>query len=489
MVFHVGALDRTEGRSAGCRPTCHEAQPNAPMWSRPYPVRVSRGAAEWEGVRALASGQRDDYALDPKPLAPRGGQGEVFGARHRPTGVRVAFKRLLHVGSEDAVARMRREIEVAQKLANHPRVMPVLDAGADATWMVMPLAARSAEHRLDMLKANSHRLRQLVEGVGAALAAAHELGWVHRDVKPANVLSLDRKWVLADWGLGRRPRGMTTVPGRTMVGRSFGTDGFAAPELEVDAHQAGPPADIYSLGQVIGWAVTGAMPRRNVPLVPPPGPWRFVVREATRDDPRARPQTIDEFLHLVADELDEPDATTATKADEIFARIESGEESAVPELWDLAFRHPDDYELYIDILPKLGREQVGKIVRDDPAKARDIVTAFRRHLGGGGWEHRPYKWADHVILLLFWVTAAAAEDAAWDLLDDAADTLFAWDARWDQYKPQDSIRPWLRRLDGEAARIVASVLRRYPESVAHFAGIADRRSDPRLAGLLGRQSS
>jgi serine/threonine protein kinase len=60
---------------------------------------------------------------------------------------------------------------------------------------------------------------------------------------------------VADWGLTRRPRGQPTNPGRTRAGTMFGTEGFADPELSADAHNAGPEADIYSIGQIIGWAL------------------------------------------------------------------------------------------------------------------------------------------------------------------------------------------------------------------------------------------
>ncbi|MFJ8436156.1 Arm DNA-binding domain-containing protein [Kitasatospora sp. NPDC094019] len=52
------------------------------------------------------------------------------------------------------------------------------------------------------------------------------------------------------------------------------SDGFAPPGLSVDAHQAGPPADVFSLGQLIGWVLTGEAPSPNIPLAPVAGSWR-----------------------------------------------------------------------------------------------------------------------------------------------------------------------------------------------------------------------
>jgi serine/threonine protein kinase len=80
------------------------------------------------GAAAL-SNVRSDYACDARRLG-HGGYAEVFAATHKPTGRRVAFKRL-HPSQKwsrkDSVPRMRREIEVMREMATHPHVMPVLD--------------------------------------------------------------------------------------------------------------------------------------------------------------------------------------------------------------------------------------------------------------------------------------------------------------------------------------------------------------------------
>jgi serine/threonine protein kinase len=158
---------------------------------------------------------------------------------------------------------MRREIEAAQLLGANPHMMPVLDYSGRYDWFVMPLADGTAE-TLQPALTGVPELRELVAAVCQALRPAHDAGWVHRDLKPANLPQLAGKWAVADWGLTRRPRGQTTSPDRTRAGAAFGTDGWAAPELSSDAHAAGPPADIYSIGQIIGWAVIGQLPQANI---------------------------------------------------------------------------------------------------------------------------------------------------------------------------------------------------------------------------------
>ena len=162
----------------------------------------------------------------------------------------------------------------------------------------MPLAEGTAEEALDELE-DPRQLIELITAICDGLRAPHRDGWVHRDLKPANVLRLGGAWAVADWGLGRRPRGQTSHPGRTHVGAFYGTEGFAPPELSDDAHQVGPQADIYSLGQIIGWALTRTLPRANRPLLPPDMRWRKVVEAMTRDSPAQRPASVDEVLGLV----------------------------------------------------------------------------------------------------------------------------------------------------------------------------------------------
>jgi serine/threonine protein kinase len=266
----------------------------------------------YEPVRRAAQGRRADYRLEARPID-TGGQAEVFSAQHKPTGIAVAFKRATSSASS-ARARMQREVEAAQLFGGNPHVMPVLDNSDAYEWFVMPLAGDTAG-TLRLQLAENANLRELVTAVCAALRPAHEIGWIHRDLKPSNLLQLDGRWTVADWGLTRRPRGQTTYPDRTRAGTAFGTDGWAAPELSADAHAAGPQADIYSIGQIIGWAVTARQPLVNIPLIPEGGPWRMVVTAATHFDPARRPATVDDLLLLIARELGRTPYSPAPLAD------------------------------------------------------------------------------------------------------------------------------------------------------------------------------
>ena len=432
--------------------------------------------------RDHARGQRTDYALDAAPIG-QGGQADVFRATHKPTGRVVAFKRLTS-SSDDAKARLRREGEIGTNLF-HPNVMPVLDVSADATWLTMPLATTNLEDARTLYASDPSALADLVEAVCAGLHAAHDQGYVHRDIKPSNILNLGDRWVVSDWGLVRRARGETTHAGRTRIGQAYGTEGFAAPELSIDAHAAEATADIYSVGQMIGWLVTGELPLANVPRLPASGPWRTIVRAATQLEPVRRPNTMAAFLELVALELQEPPPLQGVqRAIELLGRIAGGDPAARIELIDLAVRVPDDYEIHVDALPRLREPDVVAAVSHDPSLALEVVTSYRAHLDGD-WGMRSFDWANDVIRLIFRFADSAAELEQWSLLETSVDILLDWDAKWDRWGAQRTIRPWLSSLRGDAARIVAHALRQQPAAAVHFADVVeDRGVDPRVMAAI-----
>jgi len=439
---------------------------------------------KYDPVLTVASGQRRDYALSPRPVdgGDSGGQGTVYPATHKASGMQVAFKKV-RSKLPDSIARMRREIEIGQLFAASPFVMPVLDGDPNAEWMVMPLAADTAETLAAELQ-DPAALRSLVNAACGALRLAHAQGWIHRDIKPANILKLDGRWVLADWGLGRRPRGQTTNPNRTRVGTDFGTEGFAAPELADDAHQADGRADIYSLGQVIGWALTRTMPKANIPLLPPDGPWRRIVKEATRPDQAQRPADIDALLRLIQLELDPAPEIPANTAERLLADIKAGRHEALEELLDIAVRNPDDYEIYVRILPDVDVQQCSAALVADPHRGREVMSALSSQEAVSPTVME-YGEVDRVMWLMWEAAQAAAGVGEWDLFEVAVCGLLEWDSSWDRWNMCDRIHPWVSGLAGEAASTVASVLRRLSNVVEHYSHLADdRRTDHRIRASL-----
>ncbi|WP_327586794.1 serine/threonine protein kinase [Nonomuraea sp. NBC_00507] len=447
-----------------------------PAGSTSVVERPDPAADPYNAVRLAARGDRGQYALEPRPID-TGGQAEVFRARHKPSGALVAFKRL-RSPNPNAVARMRREIEVARALGDNPHIMPVLDYSDRYEWFVMPLAQHTAAtHRSDL--AQPPALRDLVTAICEALRPAHAHGWIHRDLKPANLLNWDGVWTVGDWGLTRRPHGQTTNPDRTRVGAMLGTEGFAAPELSIDAHQAGPEADIYSIGQIIGWVLRGDWPQANTPLLPTDGPWRHVVWKATQFDSARRPATVDDLLDVIRHELDYDQPDTGDPTARLLAAANDGDSAAAEELFGVAMRNPADLTLYTDVLARLDRDAVYAAVAADRSQAIEVVRAMNNHLRHAS--QLTFDDAAHVIIWLHWIEVWAAHASDLDVLQVGADAVLAWDAYWDQWTPQPTIKAWMITLRGDAAAVVAGALRDHPDAVQHFAELGDNsRVDERI---------
>ncbi|MFF4827466.1 protein kinase domain-containing protein [Streptomyces sp. NPDC001204] len=436
----------------------------------------AHAADPYAAVRQEARGERNDYALEkfPLPGGDKGGMGVVHEAVHKPTNTVVAFKKSKSL-REKLTARMRREIEAAQMLGGNRHVMPVLDFSSRAEWFVMPLAQGTAEQRQQELQHDGDELRALVDAVAAALADAHRLGYLHRDIKPANILHLDGRWVLGDWGIVRRPRGQTTSPGRT--GREIGTLEFGAPELSVDPHNASPSSDIYSLGRVIGWLLTGTKPEANVPLLPPHGsPWRAVVRQCTFREPSNRPQTIDEFLDLAEREMASPLELPIARAQQLLQGAEEGDAEAARRLLALVADHGGDYELYLDALPRLGMDIAAPLLLANTEQAHALVQAMTGHVHGDGTSWPKWDEFKRAIAWLRGVARHAAREEEWDLLEDAARGMCTWDAASNEFDQQIATRDWLRQLRGQAAQILAAVLREHPGSARYYDELTSERS-------------
>ena len=447
-----------------------QARPMIPVPARSTHNRASvakDGALNpYDLVRAQARGDRKDYSLDRVPME-EGGQAQVFRAVHKPTGIEVAFKRRSSERDTPA-ARMRREIEISQLLGRHAHYMPILDSNPEDGWLVMPMARATAEDRRDDLKVPA-QMRVLLEALMDVLELAHAHDWLHRDVKPSNILLLDSRWTLADWGIVRRPRGQTTKAGRTRF--EIGTEGFAAPELFVDAHEATAAADIYGIGRVIAWALTGKYPQMNMQLLPDPGPWRNVTRIATHPDPEHRPQSIRELRDLINRELTEPAESSIERAKRLWERTRAGDPVAVTSLLELIADHPEDYELYVLALTGLSAEQAGPWLSRNPQGSGRLFKAMADHVDGQGIRRVQFAEAARAAIWIHTIANFAAAKDDWDLLDESARTMCIWDAAWDQWSAQDRIAPWLRSLSGQAAQLVAAVLRDHPRSARHFSGL------------------
>lgn len=246
----------------------------------------------------------------------RGGMGVVYRARHCRLDRLVALKVIAPDLLDDAAAqrRFREEAVVAASL-EHPNVVPVHDAGEvdGIAYLAMHYV-----HGTDLgtLAPSVDPLApayaaQIVARVADALDCLHDTGYVHRDVKPRNVLvARDGHVYLSDFGLARH---VAAVAGATRAGDCVGTVDYVAPE-QIRGQRAGARADVYGLGCLLFFALTGRAPYAGETLEaklwahlqePPPGPSRLrpelppaldaVIVRALAKDPADRFHTAGEL--------------------------------------------------------------------------------------------------------------------------------------------------------------------------------------------------
>jgi serine/threonine protein kinase len=192
-----------------------------------------------------------------------GGMGQVFRARDTRAHRDLALK-VLHPAGEDEsdrTERFKREIGILSRL-KHEGIPAIVDFGLHETelFFVSELVEGTdlkteIKRRGPWLPADA---AATTARVAAALAAAHALGVVHRDVKPSNIMiGRDGAVKLLDFGLARGVGiDMTTL---TRTGTIVGTPSYMSPE-QFDTHGVDERSDIYSLGVVLFEMLTGKLP-------------------------------------------------------------------------------------------------------------------------------------------------------------------------------------------------------------------------------------
>jgi eukaryotic-like serine/threonine-protein kinase len=192
-----------------------------------------------------------------------GGMGVVYRARHamlrRPTAIK-----LLANGGEGSLVRFEQEVHLLASL-NHPNIVTVHDYGRTADGSFYYAMELLDGMDLEKLVAESgpqpaERVIHIVRQVARGLREAHEVGLVHRDIKPANIF-LCRRWgepdavKVLDFGLAKNnAEPPSSVTARDVV---LGTPLYISPEALKSAALVDARSDIYSLGAVAYYMLTG----------------------------------------------------------------------------------------------------------------------------------------------------------------------------------------------------------------------------------------
>jgi TolB-like protein len=213
-----------------------------------------------------------------------GGMGSVYKALDRELDEHVALKMLRPdlVAVSGALDRFRQEVKLARRVT-HPNVVRTFDLGehGDQRFLTMELVegtslARRLEERGRFSAAEAVRIgKAIAEGI----AAAHDAGVLHRDLKPDNVLVTETRVVITDFGIARAAASAKTMGG------TVGTPAYMAPE-QVQGGVADARTDLYAVGAILFELLVGrrAWPGEEPFAValarlqqPPPDPAAFVT--------------------------------------------------------------------------------------------------------------------------------------------------------------------------------------------------------------------
>ena len=255
-------------------------------------------------------------------LLGRGGMADVYRAEDERLGREVALKAVPPEFARDPerIERFQREVRAAAGL-DHPGIVTVYEFGQGEgqhfyTMSLMPggdLKDRIRAHPAGM---SPDEARRVVAAVAQALDYAHRRGFVHRDVKPENILfDEEGRPQLTDFGIARAMESGTRM---TATGMSIGSPHYMSPEqaqgLRVDGR-----SDLYSLGVVLYEMLTGRLPfeagntlavayahvNHPVPELPPAlGEWQPVLDRLLAKSPEERYGSAGELAQVLgAEEL------------------------------------------------------------------------------------------------------------------------------------------------------------------------------------------
>lgn len=195
----------------------------------------------------------------------RGGFGAVYQARRKKDGAQVAIKVMLSQtdATEDAVQRFKREMEVNRQL-DHPSIVRFIESGSHkgAFYFVMELCDGGS--LMDLYNKNRGPLtpEQLMPHALKALeglAFAHSKGFVHRDLKPGNILIHKGTARVADFGMSKSFQ-LAGLSGMSMTGNTAGTPVFMPPEQIINFKYVKPVSDVFSMGATMYYLLTGKFP-------------------------------------------------------------------------------------------------------------------------------------------------------------------------------------------------------------------------------------
>jgi serine/threonine-protein kinase len=267
----------------------------------------------------MLTGRMLDRRYHVRSRIAHGGMATVYLATDTRLDREVALK-VMHADLARDAEFVGRFIGEAKSVArlSHQNIVAVYDQGADGQYLYLAMEYVPGRTLRALLRERgwlpAHEALEIMDPILAGLAAAHQAGIVHRDVKPENVLiTPDGRVKVVDFGLARAAADMS----QTRAGVIIGSVAYIAPE-QVTGAVTDARSDVYAAGIIAFELMTGRQPHTGeTPLavayahvnsdVPPvselvagiPPAVDQLIRAATSRDPQRRPPDAAAFLHVV----------------------------------------------------------------------------------------------------------------------------------------------------------------------------------------------
>jgi serine/threonine-protein kinase len=305
---------------AEAAPPAPAPEPPPPPAPAPAPPQTSAGGptiAPRTDAVGIKVGDVLNHIFRVDGFLARGGMGEVFVGCNVNVDEKVAIKVMLPAlaGDEKIVAMFRKEARTLTKL-NHPALVQYRVLAQEPVLHVLYIVTDFIEginlsNALGKIKPTPDEMAGLLRRLASGLGAAHELGAVHRDMSPDNIILENddiHQATIIDFGIAKD----LDASSATIVGDGFaGKLNYVAPEQLGDfGRDVGPWTDVYSLGLVIlavangknvdmsGSLVDAIDKRRQGPDISAvPANLRPIVGDMLKPDPKDRLRSMDEVLH------------------------------------------------------------------------------------------------------------------------------------------------------------------------------------------------
>jgi serine/threonine protein kinase len=328
----------------------------------------------------------------------QGGMGQVFKAQHKLMGREVAVK-VLPVGKStpESIVHFSREIRTQARL-DHPNLVRAYDAGHDGNVYYLVTEYIPGTDLRQLVRSHGALSMQqaatIIVQAAQGLQHAHDMGLIHRDVKPGNILvTPDGHAKVSDLGLAGCMHEANEDP---RAGKIVGTADYLSPDQIRTPRDITPAADIYSLGCTLYYAVTGKVPF-------PGGTPREKARRHLEETPwhpkRFNPEISDEFVDVIADMMEKDPKNRTASAAKVIARLQTWAREASPIASGKVARSPwtppplpgqaedeleelDETDPSFDQLPPLEAPAV-----DAPGQAAQGTAA----VAAAGEDTRPFK--------------------------------------------------------------------------------------------------